>query len=224
MRSGPDIVALPDEGRYELLLDSQNRVVGIRVMMGDVLCWQLSGAVLFVAASGDDEEAAYVQQVNISVQQEEAMPVLFTPFGGLAYFAGILAYLFFFCMSCGLVRTGELSVQAEDVDVWWYVLRSLIIGGQVWAQLLVDTLLGRQQPLHAATGAILFGAVVWTLADFFVILSFEHGAHIISSTKHFASSYLVWHSWPAASLWLAVVTHGSLVLEQAAGQAGHKMP
>ena len=201
MRSGPDIVALPDGGRYELLLDGQNRVAGIRVLQGDVLCWQLSGAVLFVDASGADEEAAYVQQVNVSVQQEEAKPVIFTPFGGPAYLAGILAYLFFGSMNFGLLYTGERSAQAEDFDGWWWANRTLTVGGHVWTQLLVDTLLGRRQPLHAATVATLFGAVVWTLVEFFFILLFrgsrpqffvfEASAFEISSLAQLACGFVI---------------------------------
>ena len=172
MRSGPDVVALPDGGRYELLLDSQNRVVGIRVLVDDALSWQMSGAVLLTDATGVDSEAD-VQQVNVSVQQEEAKPLIFTPMGGMSYFAGIVAYVLGFVMSTGLVLTNERSVQAEQIDWWWFSWRSMIVGGQVWTQTLVNGLLGYRQPFFAAAGITFLGAIVWSLGDLFFMLFFQ---------------------------------------------------
>ena len=172
MRSGPDVVALPDRGRYELLLDSQNRVAGIRVLVDDALSWQMSGAVLFADATGVDNEA-YVQQANVSVQQEEAKPLIFTPMGGRSYLAGVVAYILGLIMSTGLILTNERSVQAEQIDWWWFSWRGLTCGGQVWTQVLVNALLGYRQPFFDAAALAFLGAVVWSLGEMFITLFFQ---------------------------------------------------
>ena len=50
MRCGPDVVALQEDEVYELILDAQKNLAGVRVLHDDVVRWQLSGAVLFTDA------------------------------------------------------------------------------------------------------------------------------------------------------------------------------
>ena len=175
MRCGPDVVELADGECYELVLQDQ-KCAGVRVLREEVVSWQLSGAVLLVGpwrpGSGTKlpklpihvPGEAWLREVDVSVQQEEAKPQVYTDGGGLVHTALLTLYYALVTFgSFSLINMYEPTADPEQPHWWWMACRTMTWSGQFWSFQLTYELLGYHQRSRATAMMAAAGALAWTL-------------------------------------------------------------